>query len=41
MQGKVKLHAVLGEQEDEVSSSIVAQWLKVLEEKPGEIATHL
>ena len=41
MQGRAKLHAVLGEQEDEVSSSTVTQRLTVLKEKLGEIATHL
>ena len=35
------MHTVLGEQENEVSSSTVAQWLTALEEKLGEIATHL
>ena len=35
------MHAVLGEQEDKVSSSTVAQQIAVLEEKLGEIAAHL
>ena len=41
MQGRAKLHAALGEQEDEVSSSIVDQQLTALEEKLGEIMAHL
>ena len=32
---------MLGKQEDDVSSSIIAQQLTALEEKLGEIATHL
>ena len=41
MQKRVKLHAVLGKQEDEVSSSTVTQQLTALEEKLGEIVAHL
>ena len=41
MQGRAKLHAMLGKQEDKVSSSTVAQYLTVLEKKLGVIATHL
>ena len=41
MQGREKLHASLGKQEDEVNSSTVAQWLTVLEEKLGASVTHL
>ena len=40
-QGQVKLHAVLSALEDEASSSTVAQWLTVLEDKMGEIAIQL
>ena len=41
MQGRGKLYTALGEQEDKVSSSTVAQCLTVLEEKLGKIAVHL
>ena len=41
MQRRAKLHTALGKQEDEVSSSTVAQRLTVLEEKMGEIVAHL
>ena len=41
MQGRAKLPAALGKQEDEISSSTIAQQLTVLEEKLGEIVTHL
>ena len=41
MQGRAKLHAALGKQEDELNNSAAAQWLIALKEKLGEIVTNL
>ena len=41
MQERARLHVALVKQEDEVNSRAVIQRLTVLDEKLGEIATHL
>ena len=41
MQGRAKLHAVLGKQKDKLSSSTATQRITVLEKKLGKIAAHL